>query len=433
MVQRAIYTSLVVTIVLLTMSLGQMMMYSYTIPSAAKTSDLPLCSGKAYREGEWVRSSTQWYPYFYGDQYTSQCDRSDRLSIWQLNSSEKSLFGAMPPPSYLLNSSQLYVRPALKYVWTPATCTLTLFPQTRPVEFCLSLHQRPLLFVGDSITLQQFQSLVYWLGDDLISSKVSARDGSRICQHLLDVHHSNLLNVRCAEEQESTTCKNWKQSRQFPLEFDSFSVRIRFIRNDHMSSVNETVGYKTAHGRQDVEEPWRNALTPDTILVLNSGVHVIDIELYRQHLQEVLLWLWNNYPLVTVIWRSSVPGHADCNNVLNQLPFTRARYEHFDRQDQLLHQGNVEYNWTAIRQLNAEASLVLESFRISRTCSTGSTCGSSINDEGIGFGGWYELDVDSFDRLRPDGHRPGDCLHQCLPGPIDTWNQLLYHFLLGNV
>ncbi|XP_002984523.2 protein trichome birefringence-like 25 [Selaginella moellendorffii] len=34
-------------------------------------------------------------------------------------------------------------------------------------------------------------------------------------------------------------------------------------------------------------------------------------------------------------------------------------------------------------------------------------------------------------RVQPPGERPqNDCLHWCLPGPIDTWNQLLFHLLI---
>lgn len=50
------------------------------------------------------------------------------------------------------------------------------------------------------------------------------------------------------------------------------------------------------------------------------------------------------------------------------------------------------------------------------------------------------LDVTPAMRLRPDGHpdehwknewMPGyhDCVHWCLPGPIDTWNELLLELI----
>ncbi|CAF1907188.1 unnamed protein product [Brassica oleracea var. botrytis] len=53
------------------------------------------------------------------------------------------------------------------------------------------------------------------------------------------------------------------------------------------------------------------------------------------------------------------------------------------------------------------------------------------------------LDVMAISVLRPDGH-PGpyipkmivpervhnDCLHWCLPGPVDTWNEIMIEMLL---
>ena len=39
------------------------------------------------------------------------------------------------------------------------------------------------------------------------------------------------------------------------------------------------------------------------------------------------------------------------------------------------------------------------------------------------------MDVSTITRNRPDGHpyMNRDCLHYCLPGPIDTWVQLLFN------
>lgn len=58
----------------------------------------------------------------------------------------------------------------------------------------------------------------------------------------------------------------------------------------------------------------------------------------------------------------------------------------------------------------------------------------------LGFGVVEVLDVTWAMLMRPDGH-PGeywrdkrkkgysDCVHWCLPGPIDTWNELLWALL----
>jgi len=80
------------------------------------------------------------------------------------------------------------------------------------------------------------------------------------------------------------------------------------------------------------------------------------------------------------------------------------------------------YNWN---EFHANNNLVIQSFQ------------EAAPDR------FHVLDVSMFE-LRPDGHvsqvfhdsadpenkfRKEDCLHYCVPGPIDTWNYLLYHHL----
>lgn len=45
--------------------------------------------------------------------------------------------------------------------------------------------------------------------------------------------------------------------------------------------------------------------------------------------------------------------------------------------------------------------------------------------------GWWLIDSYTPTVLRPDLHRGGaDCLHYCIPGPVDHWVRLLYNVLL---
>ena len=397
--------------------------------STALSADRP-CHGGQYADGEWVRSDHEWYPYLTGDKHTRSCDTSNSTSIWQLNSTEVDV-SALPPDNSLLNSTQLYVRPALKYVWTPSQCVLKVFPRWSPVDFCLALSSRPILFVGDSISYQQYQSLTFLLGDSSRNDQLQGGN-SDICNRLMDAHYTLTLHRLCTQSVGSwpygdtpRQCVNGRWSgERLPQQLNSSHVRIRFVRNDHLSDVQSTIWNKLGT-RTDVENPWRALVTPTTLLVVNSGVHVIEPAVFREQLTEMLQWLRSTHPCVTIFWRSSVPGHADCNSVWHQLPLTRSQYAHFDRQDQLLHRGNSQYMWEKVRKLNEVAREVIHS----PPWSDAPTCPSSASYR---IGGVYELDVDSFDKLRPDAHRPSDCLHQCLPGPVDTWTRLLYNVLIGN-
>ena len=400
-----------------------------SLSSLSSPTDRPCLNG-LYREGEWTRSETEWYPYLTGDHYSLSCDHSDSPVIWQFNSTERAIISELPPSSSLLNSSQMYVRPALKWVWTPSQCSLIRFPLWSPVYFCLALASRPLLIVGDSISYQQYQSLIFLLGDESRDEQFGGAD-SDICHRLLDAHHKREMHRWCTLEASAwpysdtpRLCANgsWTEGK-LPPALNSSHVRIRFARNDFLSAVS-VANWSRAGTRDDVEYPWRNLVTPTTLLVINTGVHVMESGVYRSNLQDVLTWLRSTYPCVTIVWRSSVPGHADCNSPWHQMPLTRSRYLHFDQQGQLLHRGNPVYKWEDVRALNAVARELIANI----TRDPDPICASS---SAFRVGGVYEIDVDSFDKLRPDSHRPSDCLHQCLPGPVDTWNRLLYNVLIG--
>ena len=404
--------------------------------SSSSVSADGLCHSGLYTDGEWVRSDSEWYPYFTGDHKTLSCDRSALDSIWQFNATQRAMSTVPPEPSRL-NSSQMYVRPALKYVWSPSHCELARFPLTAPVDFCLALSSRPVLFVGDSLSYQQYQSLIFLLGDSFRSEQLGGAN-SGICNRLLDEHYTRAIHGLCALDSRAwpytdtpRLCVDGRWvGNELPPALNSSHVRIRFVRNDHLSNADAVAMYAVGP-RTDVESPWRHLVRNDTILIINRGVHVVEAARFRDEMVEVLRWLRSAHPCATILWRSSVPGHADCNSVWQQTPLSRERYDHFDRQDQLLHRGNTEYRWEEVRQLNAVARQLIRSANFSLSAHAAAVCSSSYSTTAPSAGAIVELDVDSFDKLRSDSHRPGDCLHQCLPGPVDTWNRLLYNVLIG--
>jgi len=218
----------------------------------------------------------------------------------------------------------------------------------------------------------------------------------------------------------------------------NISHHIRFIRADHVEV-------------QTILEPDAR-LTPDSILVLNAGVHVVSEAEYARQLTAAFTWLRSTHPAVTVIWRSSVPGHAHCDEEWNQLPLTTWQYNNLYHRDQMLHDSDPEWGWKNVTRLNSIAREILISLdgavingssstvmaRNSTEWMTAEEVSRCVVNPDVSrcmmrFGGVYLMDVYPFDRLRPDAHRikENDCLHQCLPGPVDTWNRVLYNFLLG--
>jgi hypothetical protein len=180
--------------------------------------------------------------------------------------------------------------------------------------------------------------------------------------------------------------------------------------------------------------PWHTALADASILVLNAGVHTVPVDEYRQQVSTALFRLQLLWPNVSVLWRSTTHGHADCMHPLNVAPYTRRQYAQINRARPVSNRGQAAWGWEQIPRMNEIALEELSKARMNRS---GSALQQHVQHSRepsmwhVPLGSLQLLDVVPFDRLRPDCHRPGDCLHQCLPGPVDTWNVVLYNMLLG--
>jgi hypothetical protein len=208
------------------------------------------CLNGSYTEGEW------WY------------DAEARYPLWNFNASELLLHNiSFPLRPELLNSSLLFVRPALKYVWRPTHCRLQPFPLHDPLQFCRALQGRPLLFVGDSIAYQHYQSLTFMLGDRSRDEQFPGGE-SRICNELLDRDALQQVRRRCEQGGTSlvlstgqraefgSNCLSGRWLGRLPAALNA-STMIRFRRNDHISFVEKDL-WTTPGGRTGMRH--RNAL-----------------------------------------------------------------------------------------------------------------------------------------------------------------------------
>ncbi|CAI5479421.1 unnamed protein product [Closterium sp. Yama58-4] len=147
-----------------------------------------------------------------------------------------------------------------------------------------------------------------------------------------------------------------------------------------------------------VSFPWFNDVLPgsDTaVLVLNRGAHYVEDEEFTEQLNRTLTRVREVAPDILIIYRSTPPGHAHCENITAPLK---------EPQDP----ASLPFHWGEFGRQNKLAKQMVEAV-----------------------GGVF-MDVDPMTRLRGDGHMlpPNDCLHYCLPGPLDVWTQLLYNMLL---
>ena len=103
-------------------------------------------------------------------------------------------------------------------------------------------------------------------------------------------------------------------------------------------------------------------------------------------------------PNSLLVYRSTPPGHADCQNFSEPL-----------LSPQPLSSLPRRFNWDRFGHQNELAKPLVEAV----------------------LGVFW--DVNAMTELRADGHLEGgrnDCLHYCMPGPVDTWVQALYNLLM---
>ena len=79
------------------------------------------------------------------------------------------------------------------------------------------------------------------------------------------------------------------------------------------------------------------------------------------------------------------------------------------------HPGPARYNWTNIPKVNAAARLALED-RLRHPSRLLWLPAASISATRI-------------DAHPANAHPATDCLHYCMPGPVDAWTHALFHLL----
>ena len=193
-------------------------------------------------------------------------------------------------------------------------------------------------------------------------------------------------------------------------------------------------------------------------------MHYSHDPVFRAEVSSSLQRLRRTHPNVTIVWRSTVPGHVNCSLLLSNVSVvsepTNASQQPLpprllDEQSNEMRDADyswqTKYNWDKIAQ-QSEIARELVTDPVSQCIST-KLChqSSHLTLSGVialcrltcccallslflctvqSVGGLY-LDVMGPTRLRHDSHLrpPGDCLHYCQPGPLDEWVNMLYNSL----
>ena len=252
------------------------------------------------------------------------------------------------------------------WAWQPSDMSCSLSKWSAP-DFCRVMNKTTLSIIGDSLSWEQYSSLLQLLGQ-----KVRQTD-----QHKSKSEKKNHAQYACDK-----------------------NTRIVFRNDPRLIWVADSI--------QD-DFPM--------VLVLNRGAHYVnDTELLRGMNQTIgVLRQWQDSCRrlgfqCFLYWRTTVPGHPRCA-ALNE---TKPVHSVAAMEQRILNPENydnitINYHWADFGRQN---DLILQ----------------QLEDSGLTFNviDGYHINI-----LRPDEHRTqtGDCLHNCYPGKMDVYNQILLHYL----
>jgi hypothetical protein len=277
-------------------------------------------------------------------------------------------------PPYITKTSHLRCYPMSDYTnghwktheWKPASnCELTRWKRE---NFCSLMKRSTVMIIGDSLSWEHFSSLGQLLGLRIFQTT----------QHESKLRQSNFVQLACKNQ-----------------------VRIVFRRDDKLSNLTDAIDS-----------------TFPQVLVMNRGAHYVnDTTLtsgIHRTIEEIKVWKSRCRQMgikCHLFWRTSVPGHPLCD----QVNFTEPVNNLEEMEAWIANRSNynnrtIKYHWYDYQHQN---ELVLD------------TLYRSLGDD------FDVLDAYHLNLLRPDEHRAhqGDCLHNCYPGKMDLYSQLMLHFL----
>ncbi|KAI8970384.1 GDSL/SGNH-like acyl-esterase family found in Pmr5 and Cas1p-domain-containing protein [Mycotypha africana] len=341
-----------------------------------------ICTSDSFNEGKWIHQSVGL------DSYT--VDGINSYSGYHCN-------WDFPHRCYRRDSPAEFNRSKaiIDYSWQPNDCMVFPFEATK---FSRHLSQNPLLLVGDSITQLMFESLWCLLGQDMVSQdKDTGLSGGDTTMWISQLVHKDIK-----EAGDIATDKPPEAS-------------IAYIRSDYLVKLddfslikpNEGEGYQIGVGNNF---PWVQALPRFRYIMINTGPHWHPdlkwgpnrnraelLTAFKKAMRKVYNYLKNHIRDDQIVWVRSTPyGHANCSQYT-------APSDHIIKP-----MGRKkEYEWDMFESFDFAWKEMIE----------------KENDPRFQF---FNVTLSNY---RGDAHSSpdNDCLHTCLPGPVDDWNKLLFH------
>jgi len=329
---------------------------------------------------------------------------------WGLASSveEDQLYGMGEAITIQVGNSERYVdgcgpgdarNPVLKLRWmyngsSSPQGNFPSFPRWSRSETCRALGGRWVLVVGDSLSGEFYDSLVSSL---YVSSEFTRPVSRAPTRKLCDDGPYPPLNASFVNFDHLTFKPDLID---FPLWRDTAKEILYHVRQaEAVGAQTIVVLNRGAHVKSDVEGDLQPPFTHDQIF----SAHL-------SRLNFTIEWFKKTIPSAPLFWRTTTTGHPLCRHTLNSPPLaipqnlsdTSVDWEALEGSDYF-----HRFHWDLIPEQNARTLAALPPMV-------------------------HVLDVAPATALRHDSHphfkykhrERQDCLHYCLPGPVDMWVEL---------
>ncbi|GFY99819.1 hypothetical protein Acr_13g0012190 [Actinidia rufa] len=263
-----------------------------------------------------------------------------------------------------------------KWRWKPDGCECEL-PVFNPTRFLELVRGKAMAFVGDSVARNQYKSLKCMLHGVARPVNQTTETGTRVKRYF----------------------------------YTHYNFTLVYIGSTHLVKAVDVDPFSLKPARLHLEEPdetWASRVENMDYVIISAGHWPFRPRSDARRSAEFQGDGNSEDDLATTHFEPEYwEGRGNC---VRKRPFTR---------------DEIRIDW----YLNMFLKVQMEEFRAAER---------EGRERGLRF---RVLDVTEAMRFRPDahpnhyGHPPGhpkryaDCLHWCMPGPIDTWNELLLQML----
>lgn len=294
-----------------------------------------------------------------------------------------------------------------KLRWQPKSCQMEEFEGSK---FLRKMQDKTLAFVGDSLGRQQFQSLMCMI------------TGGKERNDVMDVGREYGLAQARADARPSGWAYRFPSTNTTILYYWSASL----CDVEPIDKTNPNTDYAMHLDRPPAF--LRQFLHKIDVLVLNTGHHWNRGKLNTNKWVMYVGGVPNTNRDISMIWKAkNVTVHSVVNWVNSQLP-KYPGLKAFYRAISPRHFVGGDWNTGGSCDKTTPMSVGIE---VLQDESSDESAAGAVKGTGVNL-----LDITALSQLRDEGHisrfsrsaKAGvqDCLHWCLPGVPDTWNEILF-------